>query len=112
MSRLHTFLWFAAGLAGCSKEPDQHVLPEGRGWVCSLDECERSCTPRLQLVKEQGCLPQSTAFCMTYEAGATGQPAYYCASSRRACQDVYSAQQKGVLGERPARSVSVCVEVP
>ena len=100
-------------VAGCAREPDPDVIPAGRGWECKLDVCERTCTPRLLKVEpEKPCERRATAFCMTWVEGASGKPTYYCASDPRFCEDINVGQRNGVLGEKPARRVSPCAELP
>jgi hypothetical protein len=100
------------GLAalGCSREPDPEVLPKGKGWMCSLDECERECTERLRRTPPP-CEPRAAAFCLTWVDGASDRPLYYCATSPVNCEQIQRAHENGKLGERPARRVSLCREV-
>lgn len=99
-----------AATSGCEHDPDRSVVPAGSGWQCTLDVCRRECPATLP--PGVACEPRATAFCMTYVDGASGEPKHYCASSPAYCDEIYRGQKKGVLGERPARRVSRCVETP
>jgi hypothetical protein len=78
-----------------------------------MDYCERVCNARQRWVSPTStCVREAHAFCMTWVDGASGEPSYYCAPSRASCEDIRVGHANGKWGEKPAKRVSTCQEVP